>query len=163
LASRALRQLEVVGANAESLVARVARRHGLSHAALNALAVIEGHGGPIPVGEVGARMHITSGTVTSVLDTLERNGLVRRLADAGDRRRVLVDITPAASNVLDRMLPEVQQVASAAMGGLDDDALVTLLGTLAALDAAIAAVPEEVPAPAARRTPHHLRRKPGPP
>src|SRR5262249_11561308 len=48
LASRALRELEVAGASAEALVARVARRHGLSHAALNALAVIEGEGGPMP-------------------------------------------------------------------------------------------------------------------
>jgi len=136
----------------------VARRHGLSHAALNALAVIEGSGGPIPVGEVSARMHITSGTMTTVLDTLERNRLVRRLADPGDRRRVLVDITPSAAAVLDRMLPEVQQVATAAMGALDEGALLALLDTLAALEAAIAAVPEELPLPAARRVPHHLRR-----
>jgi len=136
----------------------VARRHGLSHAALNALAVIEGSGGPIPVGEVSARMHITSGTMTTVLDTLEHNRLVRRLADPGDRRRVLVDITPSAAAVLDRMLPEVQQVATAAMGALDEGALLALLGTLAVLDAAIAAVPEDLPAPPARRTPHHLRR-----
>ncbi|HET6874875.1 MAG TPA: MarR family transcriptional regulator [Acidimicrobiales bacterium] len=153
-----MRRLEVVGARAENLVARVARRHGLTHAALNALAVIEGNGGPLPVGEVGARMHITSGTMTTVLDTLERNQLVRRVADPADRRRVLVDITPAAADVLDRMLPEVQQVATAAMGALDEEALVSFLEMLAVLDASIAAVPEELPPPAARRTPPHLRR-----
>lgn len=108
-------------------------------------------------------MHITSGTMTTVLDTLERNSLVRRLADPGDRRRVLVDITPAATAVLDRMLPEVQQVATAVMGALDDDDLLALLDTLAVLDAAIAAVPAELPAPAPRRTPRHLRRKPDSP
>lgn len=153
----------MVGAKAEALVAGVARRHGLSHAALNALAVIEGQGGPIPVGEVSARMHITSGTMTTVLDTLERNNLVQRLADPEDRRRVLVDITPAATTVLDQMLPEVQQVAAAVMGTLNDDDLLALLDTLAALDAAIAAVPAELPAPAPRRTPPHLRRKPDSP
>lgn len=121
----------MVGGRAEVLIADVARRYGLSHAALNALAVIEGPGGPLPTGEVGARLHITSGTMTTVLDTLERNGYVRRLADPDDRRRVLVDITPAAQSVLERLLPDVQQMANAVMRVLDDNILHALLDTLA--------------------------------
>ena len=50
-------------------------------------------------------MHITSGTLASVLDTLEGSGYVRRHADPTDRRRVLVDLTPTAQAVLDRLLP----------------------------------------------------------
>ena len=119
LASRAIRQLEVVGGQAEELVAMVARRYGLSHAALNALAVVEGAGGPMPTGEISARMHITTGTMTSVLDTLERNGYIKRIADPNDRRRVLVDITPDAQSVLDEMLPEVQHVIAAALTHVD--------------------------------------------
>lgn len=140
------------------LVAGVARRYGLSHAALNALAVIEGAGGPIPAGEVSARMHITTGTMTTVLDTLERNGYVRRLADPDDRRRVLIDITGSAQSVLDRMLPEVQQVAKIVMGVLDDETLHALLDTLAAVGASVDQVPEDLPPPAPRHTPAHLRR-----
>ncbi len=158
LASRAIRQLEVVGGQAEELVATVARRYGLSHAALNALAVIEGAGGPIPTGEISARMHITTGTMTSVLDTLERNGYIKRIADPNDRRRVLVDITPDAQGVLDKMLPEVQHVVAGAMANIDSDALRTLLDALAAVSAAIAAVPDTLPPVAPRRTPAHLRR-----
>jgi DNA-binding MarR family transcriptional regulator len=139
-------------------VAGVARRHGLSHAALNALAVIEGAGGPLPAGEVSARMHITTGTMTSVLDTLERNGYVKRLADPDDRRRVLVDITPAAQAVLDKMLPEVQQVVAAAMRNIDADTLQAFFETLATVSAAIAAVPDDLPPAAPRRTPARLRR-----
>ena len=101
----------------------MARRHRLSHAALNALAVIDGNGGPLAAGELSARMHITSGTMTSVLDTLEANGYIRRQADPTDRRRVLVDLTPAAQAVLDRALPEVQQAVTAVMSALDDQAL----------------------------------------
>lgn len=139
-------------------MAGVARRHGLSHAALNALAVIEGAGGPLPAGEVSARMHITTGTMTSVLDTLERNGYVKRLADPSDRRRVLVDITPAAQAVLDKMLPEVQHVIAVALRDIDDDTLQAFFDTLATVSAAIAAVPDNVPPAAARRTPARLRR-----
>jgi len=140
------------------LVAGVARRYGLSHAALNALAVIEGAGGPIPAGEVSARMHITTGTMTTVLDTLERNGYIRRLADPDDRRRVLIDITGSAQSVLDRMLPEVQQVAKIVMGVLDDETLHALLDTLAVVGASVGQVPEDLPPPASRHTPAHLRR-----
>ena len=158
LASRAMRELEVVGGKAEALVANVARRYGLSHAALNALAVIEGSGGPVPTGEVSARMHITSGTMTTVLDTLERHGYIRRLADPDDRRRVLVDVTPAAQSVLDRMLPDVQQMAKAVMGALDDETLQALLATLATVSDSLDNAPEDLPAPPARRTPARLRR-----
>lgn len=139
-------------------MAGVARRYGLSHAALNALAVIEGNGGPLPAGEVSDRMHITSGTMTSVLDTLERNGYARRLPDPEDRRRVLVDITPAAQTLLDGLLPEVQQVAGLAMGSLDAADLQRFLAALAAVRVAIAAIPDEVPPAAPRRMPPHLRR-----
>ena len=161
LASRAMRELNVVGGKTAAVVSSVARRHGLSHAALNALAVIEGSGGPLPTGEVSARMHITTGTMTTVLDTLERNGYVRRLADPEDRRRVLVDITPAAQSVLERLLPEVQQVANAVMGALDEKALHALLDTLAAIGASVDNVPENLPPPAPRRTPARLRRTDG--
>jgi DNA-binding MarR family transcriptional regulator len=142
----------------EGVVAAVARRHGLSHAALNALAVIEGNGGPLPAGEVSARIHITSGTMTSVLDTLERNGYIQRLADPGDRRRVQIEITPAAQGILDRMLPEVQQACTAVMGPLGDQALKALLDNLAIVREAVATMPDDLPAPAPRRTPPRLRR-----
>ena len=158
LATQAMRQLEVVGGKVAALVSGVARRYGLSHAALNALAVIEGAGGPVPTGEVSARMHITTGTMTTVLDTLERKGFVRRLADPDDRRRVLVDVTPAAQSVLDRMLPEVLQLANTVMTVVGDKALHALLDTLADIGASLDNVPEGLPPPAARRTPARLRR-----
>jgi DNA-binding MarR family transcriptional regulator len=158
LANRVLRELEDVGSLAQALVATVARRHRLSHAALNALAVIEGNAGSLAAGELGARMHITSGTMTGVLDTLEGKGYIRRHADPADRRRVLIDLTQAGQAVLDRVLPEVQQVVTAVMGALDDEALHSLLHHLAIVRDALAAAPADLPPPAPRRTPPHLRR-----
>lgn len=157
-----MRELEVVGGKIETLVAGVARRYGLSHAALNALAVIEGAGAPVPAGEVSARMHITTGTMTSVLDTLERNGYVTRQSDPDDRRRVLVDITPAAQRVLDQMLPEVQQLSRALMVHIEDGVLETLLDTLAKVNDSIANAPTDLPPPPPRKTPPDLRRRQSP-
>jgi DNA-binding MarR family transcriptional regulator len=103
-------------------------------------------------------MHITTGTMTTVLDTLERNGYVKRIADLNDRRRVLVDITPDAQAVLDKMLPEVQQVVAAALANIGDDVLQALFDALAAVSAAIDATPDTLPPVRTRRTPAHLRR-----
>ena len=66
-------------------------------------------------GAVGTHMHITSGTMTSVLDTLERNRYIKRLTDPDDRRRVLVDVTPEAQAVLNRLLPEVVRTTAVSL------------------------------------------------
>jgi DNA-binding MarR family transcriptional regulator len=153
-----MRQLVRVGATAEALIADVARRYGLSHAALNALAVIEAAGGPVPTGVVTAQMHITTATMTSVLDTLERRGYVRRESDPADRRRVLVDITAQAQAQLDELLPTVQQVVTATLTPLGDPALHALLDLLARTGDALDNVPTDLPPPPRRRTPRELRR-----
>ena len=45
--------------------------------------------------------------MTSVLDTLEKRGLIRRLPHATDRRKILVQITPAAQEIVDELLPSL--------------------------------------------------------
>ncbi|MGQ0832635.1 MAG: MarR family winged helix-turn-helix transcriptional regulator, partial [Microthrixaceae bacterium] len=159
LASSAMRELEVVGAMLEGAIGAVTRRHGLSHAALNALAVIEGAGGPLPAGEVAARMHITSGTTTSVLDTLERKGWITRASDPEDRRRVMVDITPDAQDLLDRVLPEVAQLCATVMSPLGDAGVRSLLASLGTLRGVVEGLPDDLPPAPKRRTPAHLRRR----
>ena len=118
LSSRLARSLERLGQSIEGGVSSVWRRHGLSHAAGNALAVIEGAGRPMTAGEVGAAMHITSGSITSLTDTLERRGLVERSSSPDDRRKVLVSITPDGCDLLDEALPAIQLVVRRLLGGL---------------------------------------------
>ena len=134
------------------------RRYGLTHPGLNALAVIEGEGQPMLTGEVAARMHITSGSVTSLLDNLERKNLVVRSSDPGDRRRVLVDITPAAQATLDEVLPAIQQIARHVMDGISVQRQQALLDVLGDIRNAVAEVPGDLPAPAPRVRPPRLER-----
>jgi DNA-binding MarR family transcriptional regulator len=47
-------------------------------------------------GELAARMGMSTGAVTAMLDRLEKSGYVSRLRDPGDRRRVLVEPTDVA-------------------------------------------------------------------
>jgi len=63
-------------------------------------------------------MHITSGSITSLTDTLERRGLVERSSSPDDRRKVLVSITPDGCDLLDEALPAIQLVVRRLLGGL---------------------------------------------
>ena len=103
-------------------------------------------------------MHITSGTVTSLLDNLERKGYVVRSSDRDDRRRVLVDVTPAAQAVLDEALPAVQQVAGRIIDGLGVERQHALLDLLDELRQAVDALPDDLPAAQPRRRPDRLTR-----
>jgi DNA-binding MarR family transcriptional regulator len=58
--------------------------------------------GPLTPGQLSAASGLTSGTVTGVVDRLERAGLVRRERDATDRRKVLVVPDEGAA---DRLAP----------------------------------------------------------
>jgi DNA-binding MarR family transcriptional regulator len=48
----------------------------------------------LSVGDLGARLHLDSGTLTPLLKRLEQLGLVGRERDPHDERRVLVSLTP---------------------------------------------------------------------
>ncbi|GAA1534173.1 hypothetical protein GCM10009678_15620 [Actinomadura kijaniata] len=55
--------------------------------------------GSLTPGELSARTGLTTGATTRLIDRLERAGRVRRVADPGDRRRVVVEPAPDAPDV----------------------------------------------------------------
>ena len=79
----------------------------LSPSARQVLAVVEGAGQPLEPSVIAERVLITTGTMTSVLDTLEKRGLIERMPHPDDRRKLLVDITPEAQAILDELLPSL--------------------------------------------------------
>ena len=52
------------------------------------------HKGPQRVNDIGRRIHLTSGAITSAIDRLAGRGLVVRAAGEGDRRARVVSLTP---------------------------------------------------------------------
>jgi len=52
--------------------------------------------GSLSAGELAREARLTTGGLTAVIDRLERAGYAKRIADPGDRRRVLVQITDRA-------------------------------------------------------------------
>lgn len=125
-ANQAMRNLVRLSDVLVDAVNRRLRVHGLHLATAQALSVLEGADHALTPNEIGEHLHLTSGTVTTVIDSLEKRNLVERQPHPEDRRKVLVSITNAGRAVLDRYLPEAVAIQTAMLGGLNDDELQTL-------------------------------------
>ena len=104
----------------------VADRLGLHISDLRCLNVLL-EAGSLPAGEIGERTGLTTGAVTRMVDRLERAGYVRREADPGDRRRVIV--SPVAEQMA-RIGPMYAGMAAAwanAMSDYDEEQLAVIL------------------------------------
>lgn len=78
---------------------------------------------------------VTRATMTGLIDTLERAGMVTRSPDPADRRMLSVELTPAGTAFLEKMLPEHFRRISLLMSALSEAerrTLVRLLGKIAA-------------------------------
>jgi DNA-binding MarR family transcriptional regulator len=73
----------------------VASQLGINRSDLRCLDLLH-ESGTMTAGQLAAGSGLTSGATTRMLDRLERAGYLRRRSDSGDRRRVLVELTPRA-------------------------------------------------------------------
>lgn len=126
LANQAVRNLIRLGDVVADAINVRLRAHGLHLASAQALAVLEGAPTPLTPNEISAHLHLTSGSVTSLLDGLERRELVRREQHPDDRRKVLVSITAAGRALVDVYLPETVAIQTALFAALSDAELVAL-------------------------------------
>lgn len=76
---------------------------------------------------------VTSGTMTNRVDRLTERGLVAREADPGDRRGVLVTLTPAGRRAVDAALDELLEQERALLSSLSPDDARTLAAALRTL------------------------------
>lgn len=72
---------------------------------LSDFAVLEAllHKGPLPVQALGAKVLLTSGSMTAAVDRLERRELVARRDDPGDRRARIVHLTSRGRVLITRL------------------------------------------------------------
>ena len=76
------------------------------------------HKGPTPVNAIGARVGLTSGSITTAVDRLERKRLVERRLDAGDRRARVVHLTSAGQKLISCAFADHRAVMERATSGL---------------------------------------------
>jgi DNA-binding MarR family transcriptional regulator len=87
--------MRALTAEAARLDAAVARRFGVSDTDLLALDVLGLAGGATP-GQLAARLGLSSGAVTALVDRLAGHGLVERVPHPSDRRSTLLRLTDRA-------------------------------------------------------------------
>ena len=137
-----------------------AEEYRLSPTAKMALAVIEGAGEPLEPSVIAERLIITTGSMTSMLDTLEKRGLVRRMPHPGDRRKLLVEVTDDAVTILDDLLPSIhlreRSIVDAALTKPEQQTLLALLAKVQ--QAALAEGEMFVVRDGVRRRPARVRR-----
>jgi DNA-binding MarR family transcriptional regulator len=105
--------------------ARIAEKMGLSATDYKALDLVRQAEGALTAGRIAQLTGLSTGAVTGVIDRLEKAGFVRRVRDAKDRRKVLVEILSmdekrfaplfqpafdAVVRVLERFSPEERDV-----------------------------------------------------
>jgi MarR family 2-MHQ and catechol resistance regulon transcriptional repressor len=91
-----------------SLFTRLSERNTLGDITPSQFAVLEAlyHLGSLTQGEVSTKVLKSGSNMTTVIDNLERDGLVRRERDAKDRRVINVHLTEAGSGKVDAVLPK---------------------------------------------------------
>ena len=114
---------------------RDAQRPGLTfsqHAILRALA----DGAEHSAGELAAAADLTPASVTKMLDGLSRAGLLERVPDPADRRRVGVRITPAGREAFEAKNRRITEAWAEVLADADPaeiDAMASALRRLTAL------------------------------
>jgi MarR family transcriptional regulator, 2-MHQ and catechol-resistance regulon repressor len=106
---------------------------------LSDFAILEAllHKGPQPVSELGRRIDLTSGSMTTAIDRLESRRLVTREDHDTDRRAWVIHLTPDGKALITRLFAEHERAMERAMSGLSKTERATLtdllkrLGTMA--------------------------------
>lgn len=86
---------------------------------------------PMTPAELAGTTGVTRATMTGLIDTLERDGLVKRQPDPDDRRMMFVHLTAEGHALLTATLPEYFKEMSALMHPLNEAERKTLVRLLA--------------------------------
>ena len=127
---------------AHRTLARLATRSiESSETGLSDFAVMEMllHKGPQPVNEIGRRIELTSGAITTAVDRLESRGLVTREAHPSDRRARIVRLTAAGKEQAAKIFAGHKAAMDLAASGLSKTQRATLIELLKKLGTSAAA------------------------
>lgn len=145
LATETFLNIGILVGTVQAVVDKLVAREGLpSAAAFNVLSVLGGDPAPLRPSVIAQRMMVTRATITGLLDTLERRGLIRREPGLGDGRSREVSLTDTGSDVVNRLVPAMHTFERELMEVLSHAQLRQLGRMVAALQARIASIDPEV-------------------
>ena len=93
------------------------KQYGITESQLGVLEAIH-HLGPLCQGELGHKILRSGSNITTVVDNLERDGLVQRVRDATDRRMQIVHLTEKGRAQIASALPGHVSRITNVMGAL---------------------------------------------
>lgn len=104
----------------------VAARLGVTDTDVQCLHVLARHG-PATPGALAERVNLTTGSASRMVDRLVAAGCVRRVADPGDRRRVLVEPTEEGVARVGAAYAGLVERTRAELADVDEETLAALL------------------------------------
>lgn len=123
----ALRAVLIAG---ERYRSAVAERFGIGAVESVVLSLLVQAGQPLTPHQLSARMLVSSGTLSAILDRLERSGHVRRTPHPTDRRSRLIVLTAEGRRLLQFSGTHLRAAIGAAIEGADDPACRALVYTM---------------------------------
>jgi DNA-binding MarR family transcriptional regulator len=106
-ATSVIRAQEIVVGRMEAVL----RPKGLSFARFELLILLYvSQTGALPLGKLSDRLMVHPTSVTSLVDRLEVDNLVERVASATDRRTILATITPKGRAMVDELVPALTSI-----------------------------------------------------
>jgi DNA-binding MarR family transcriptional regulator len=126
----------------------VRRRLGVGDDELSALLYLAHHGG-VPQGRLAELTTLSRSGTGAMVQRLEHHGLVQRRADPGDRRRRVVELSPAGQERVQRAYGELDAAVRRLLAGRPDAELAALARVLDGLRRAAETTVTEVAAAAA--------------
>jgi DNA-binding MarR family transcriptional regulator len=97
------------------------RHSDVSLIRFNIMSTLYKNGGEMTPSEISESVFREKNSITAVLNTLEREGVVRREPSASDRRSVKVVITDKGWQEANRLSPIAQALSREALGCVDKD------------------------------------------
>jgi MarR family 2-MHQ and catechol resistance regulon transcriptional repressor len=135
-ATEVLLNLTLAGVVALNRVDELLAPYGLVLKAFNVLAVVDGDPEPLTPTVIGERTLVAKSSVTSILDSLERLGMVRRRPHPLNRRSILVATTERGRSTCAEILHRLHTREAEWLAGMPEprrQSLIRLLGEVKGL------------------------------
>ena len=106
------------------------RRYGASLIRFHIMSTLFKNGGEMTPSEIAESVFREKNSITAVINTLERQGVVRREPSTNDRRSVKVVITDKGWKAANRLNPIAQEVSREGLSCLDKEQIEVLMGIM---------------------------------
>jgi DNA-binding MarR family transcriptional regulator len=111
--------------------------HQTTAARFDVLETLSAFGQPVRPVEIRDKLRVPAQTITGTLDSLQQEGLIRRIPHPSDRRSILVELTTSGAASVAKLCQPLIAVEERLMSGVSPARIDALLQTLDAVQATI--------------------------